>query len=212
MSVAKGDFVEIVYVGRLDDGKIFDMNDKEVAAKEGIKAHIHDKTIICVGQRDVVLGLDSFLVGKELNKELVVAVEPEEGFGKKEAELIQMIPIKKLNEHKINPTPGMQLNIDNMRGIVKSVSGGRVMIDFNHPLAGQKLHYTLKITRKVDAVAEQIEGLLLNLLHLHEVKVNEKEGKVSIKIQQQLPEQLTKMLVDEIKKRIPQVKEVVFEK
>jgi len=58
MKTKNGDFVQIEFIGRLEDGTIFDLNDKELAKKEGLGTHIHDKTIICLGSKDVVEGLE----------------------------------------------------------------------------------------------------------------------------------------------------------
>lgn len=210
MQTKKGDFVEITFVGRLDDGTIFDLNDKEVAKKEKLKGHFHEKTIICLGERDVVEGLDEALVNKDTGKKITVTVIPEKGFGKKDVRLFHMIPQKKFFEHEINPMPGLQVNIDDMLGVVKSISGGRVLVDFNHPLAGRTLQYEVTITRKVDDVAEKIQGFLETTLHMHAVKVDEKEGNVTIKAD--LPKEMQKILEEKIKRRIPDVKAVTCEK
>lgn len=210
MDTKKGDFIEIVYVGELEDGTIFDLNDKEIANKKGINGHIHEKTVICLGRDDVVKGLDLFLTDKEIGKEFEVDLQPEDGFGKRNASLFQMIPMRKFNEQKIRPVPGLQLDIDGRRGIVKSVSGGRIMVDFNHPLAGKRLHYKVTITKKVEDTVEKIEGFLINTLHLHNAKAEEKEGVVKIKAN--VPEPLQKILEEELKKRVPELKELTFEK
>ena len=148
MKAQKGDFVEIKYIGRLDDGSIFDVNDKEAAKKEGMNGHIHERTMICLGQRDLVPGLDDFLCEKELGKKLEVVIEPDHGFGKKDPKLLQMIPTNKFKEQKINPMPGLRVEIDQYTGVIKSISGGRALVDFNHPLAGRTLHYEVTITKK----------------------------------------------------------------
>jgi FKBP-type peptidyl-prolyl cis-trans isomerase SlyD len=211
MVTKKGDYVAIKYVGRLEDGSIFDLNDKDTAKKEKIDAHIHDSTIVCIGKHEVVVGLDKELEGKELGKKFEVTVVAEEGFGKKDPKLFQMIPMNKFNEQKIKPVVGLQLNIDNnMRGIIKAVDGGRVTVDFNHPLAGKDLKYEVTIEKVIENLSEKIKGLLVNTLHLHSVQVTAKEGKVNIK--SILPETMQKPLEAELKKRFEEIKEITFQK
>lgn len=204
MKAQKGDFVEIKYVGKLDDGAIFDLNDKEIAQKEGMHGYIHEKTIICLGQRDVVPGLDDFLIDKEINTKLSLVVEAENGFGKKDPQKIQMIPAHKFKDQKINPMPGLRVEIDQYTGVIKSVSGGRVLVDFNHPLAGRSLHYEISMKRKVDDLKEKVSGFLEMNFHLHHAQLEEKEGSVTLTAP--IPKELQVMLEQELKKRIPQLK------
>ena len=63
-------------------------------------------------------------------------------------------------EHKINPIPGAVLTFDNKLGKVLTVSGGRIMVDFNNPLAGKEVVYKVKILRKVDNIDEKIKSLI----------------------------------------------------
>lgn len=209
MKVQKGDFVEIKYVGRLDDGSIFDVNDKETAKKEQIKGHIHEKTIVCIGEKDIVLGLDDFLCEKELGKKLEITIEPEKGFGKKNPKLLQIIPANKFKEQKINPIVGLQVEIDQYRGIIKSISGGRILVDFNHPLAGRTLHYEITITKKIEDLKEKISGFLELNFHLHNVQLEENEGTVTLTAP--FPPEMQPMLETELKKRIPELKALVIE-
>tara|TARA_Y100000310_G_scaffold339468_3_gene432188 strand:+ start:1833 stop:2468 length:636 start_codon:yes stop_codon:yes gene_type:complete len=211
MQVKHGEFVEIVYVGKLDDGTIFDLNDVELAKSIGMDPkRVAKKTIICVGEKDLVPGLDNFLIDKNLKELLHVTVTPDQAFGKKEAQLIQMMPLKRFREHNINPVPGLQINMDNMIGVVKTVSGGRVMIDFNHPLAGRTLNYDITMTRKVTDMKEKVSSFLSLNLNVPEVNIEDKEGKLTIKLP--LPKEMEAPITEAIKKRVPEVKEINFTK
>jgi len=203
MYAQKNDFVEIKYTGRLEDGSIFDLNDKEQAEKEKIKGHIHERTVICLGTTDLVSGLDTFLIGKEIGKKLHTTIPPEEGFGKKDPKLLQMLPLNKFQRQNINPIPGLQVTVDNNSGTVKSISGGRILVDFNHPLAGKTLLYEITMVRKVDSLKEKVLGFLELNVHMHNLKGMEKDGTVIIETE--LPKELHSMLETELKKRIPEL-------
>lgn len=209
MNTQKGDFVEVKYIGKLDDGSIFDLNDKERAKQEGMHGHIHEKTIVCLGEKDLVPGLDDFLIDKELGEKLEVTIKPEKGFGKKDPKLLQMIPANKFKEQKINPMPGLRVEIDEYTGVIKSISGGRVVVDFNHPLAGRTLHYEITIMKKVEDLKEKISGFLELNFHVHNAQVSEKEGTVTLVAP--FPKEMQPMLETELKRRIPELKAVVIE-
>ena len=136
------DFVEIEYTGRTkDDNSIFDTTEEKVAKENGVyDKHVsYSPVIVCIGQNNILKALDDQMIGKETGKEYVFEISSEEAFGKRDAKLIQLIPAKKFRQQKIQPFPGLQLNIDGIFGIVKTVSGGRILVDFNHPLAGKDI-------------------------------------------------------------------------
>src|SRR3989338_7882631 len=147
--IKKYDFVEIEYTGKLrEDGAIFDTTDEKVAKEHNLHSHSdYGPVVICVGEEQLLKGIDKSLEGKGIGDEYDADIRPEDAFGSKDARLIQLIPTNKFKQQKIQPMQGMQLNIDGMLGIVKTVSGGRTLVDFNHPLAGKELSYKIKINR-----------------------------------------------------------------
>ncbi len=209
MKSQKGDYVEIKYVGRLEDGSIFDLNDKEIAKREGLNGHIHEKTMICLGERDVVSGLDDFLIEKEIGETFKINITAEKGFGKKDPKLLQMIPTNKFKEQKINPVAGLRVEIDQYTGVIKSVSGGRILVDFNHPLAGHDLQYEISILKKVTELKDKVAGFLESNFHLHNAKVEEKEG--TITLHAPFPKEMQPMLEAKLKKRLPELKAFIIE-
>jgi len=159
----KNDFVEIEFVARVKDGEVFDTNIPEEAKK--INLDMKPKPLIIpVGREMVLKGLDSALIGKEIGREYEAELQPEEAFGKRDRTLIKTIPIKIFHEKEINPLQGMMLNMDNMVAKVVAVSGGRVITDFNNPMAGKIVIYKFKIKRKITDDGEKINALQEYLL------------------------------------------------
>jgi FKBP-type peptidyl-prolyl cis-trans isomerase 2 len=151
----KKDFVEILFTG-VSNGAVFDSNipeDLEKLSKESKP----EKTIVAIGQRMVVKGLDEALEGKELNKFYNIQVSYKDGFGERKRELVKTIPLSVFTKHKINPKPGSTFFLDNMLVRIITVSGARVITDFNNPLSGKELNYKFKITRKVTDDKEKVE-------------------------------------------------------
>ena len=209
MPIEKGNFVEIAYTGKLkEDGLVFDTTHADIAKE----ANIHDEqtsygpVIICVGERQIVEGVDDALVGREAgNFERDIA--PEKAFGRKDPSQIQMIPTQKFAQQKVKPFPGLQLNVDGRRGTVKIVTGGRILVDFNHPLAGKAVHYEISVKRIVHGTQEQVEAVLKMFRLPGEVAIEEK--KATITLPQALPEQASTPICETIK-RLVKLDDVVF--
>jgi FKBP-type peptidyl-prolyl cis-trans isomerase 2 len=156
-SVKKNDFVELRYTG-YSNGSVFDSNIDEDLKKMDPNAK-PIKTVIAVGNEMLVKGFDKSLEGKEIGKEYEITLTAKEGFGDRNRNLIKMIPLKVFHEKNVNPQPGMSFMIDDMLVRIVSVSGGRVLADFNNPLAGKEIKYKFTMIRKVTDDKERCEAL-----------------------------------------------------
>lgn len=200
--IKKNDFIEIEYTGKLkDDGSVFDTTDEKTAKENHLYREDaqYGPITVCIGEKHILKGLEDFIVGKEPGK-YTIEVSPEEGFGKKNAKLIQMIPARKFTEHNIKPMPGLTVNVDGMIGVIKTASGGRILVDFNHPLAGKDLIYDVEVKRAVTDKKEQIQSLLNIVLSLKkedsEIKIE--EGNAKIKIKKKFPDAVLKQVESKI--------------
>ena len=210
MTIKKGDFVEIDYIGKIKDTQeVFDATSADIAKQHKIynpKSHYHSQ-IICVGEKQVVPGLDAALVNKEEKKTFTVELPPEEAFGKKDPKLMQLVPLQTFHKQKINPFPGLQLNLNGMLGTVRTVSSGRVIVDFNHPLAGKNIAYEVTIKRTVTYDQEKLHGVL-HVLFQRDVACSIKEGKAHVDLPLQYQMQLH--VTQHIKRLIPGIKNITF--
>ncbi len=210
MPIQKNDFVEIDYVGKIkDDNTVFDVTSAESAKKHNLyspQGHYHSR-VICVGQKQIIRGIDEGLVGKEPGKSYVLAVKPQDAFGMKDPKMMKVVSIDVLRKQNIDPFPGLQLNASGMMATVKSVSGGRVMLDFNHPLAGRELVYELDVHDIVQDDKKKVFSLLENFLHIHEDQVEmAQEGKqLTVKTKQALPKEVQELLGIKVKELLPGV-------
>ncbi len=178
----KKDFVEIEFIGRnLANNEIFDTNIKEEAKK--INLELSGKPLIVrIGDGMIVKGFDEALESKEIGKKYTIKLEPEKAFGKRQPNLARLIPMKVFIEQKIYPQPGMTLALDNNLVKVMSVSGGRVMVDFNNPLAGKDVEYEFTIKRIVDDIKEKINAVQRFYFGMEfEFDVNEQNKKIIFK-------------------------------
>jgi len=161
---------------------------------EGVKVEDSKKTIP-LGRGYVVNKLDKLLIGKQVGRTLSEVVD--KPFGDRVQELIRLIPAKLFSRDKINPYPGLVVNIDGLIGIVKSVSPGRVMVDFNHPLAGKQLKFDVKLIKQVVGKEDQAKAIVENFLG-KDFKLVLSGRNIDIKINKAVPESIKNKLVNEI--------------
>jgi len=154
--IQKNDFIQLEFTAKVNDN-IFDTNISEDAEKAGLKEV--KPFILSVGHSMIIPGLDKSLEGKEINKEYQEVFQPEHAFGKRNLQLIKMIPERAFREQKIIPQAGMQLNLDGRLAKIISASGGRILVDFNNPLSGKKVEYKFKAVKKITDENEKINAL-----------------------------------------------------
>ncbi len=177
--IKEKDFIEIDFVGKTKEGEIFDSTKKEHSVRfnnEELKP-----LKIPIGYGLMLKSLEEEIIGKETEKDYIIEIKSEKAFGKRNPLLIRMVSIKNFEEQGINPVKGMQFSFDGMIGKVLSSSGGRVMVDFNNPLAGKDLIYEFKILRKIDDKKEQLESLQEYFFKkIFESEVKEKEASIKV--------------------------------
>ncbi|MAF35313.1 hypothetical protein CMO91_05705 [Candidatus Woesearchaeota archaeon] len=194
MPLKKGEFVELDYTGSCE-GHVYDTTKPDVAKKNNLPGEPHS-VVICLGEGMILAGIDEELIGKEAGKHSFT-ITADKAFGKKDPKLIQMIPAAKFQEQKIEPQVGLQLNIDGMIGVVRTVSGGRILVDFNHPLASKDVSYEVEVKRVVTDGKEKVEAL--NKALGLEATVTKKEKGYDIQPKQAMPQEISDQLTKKYK-------------
>lgn len=196
--ISKNDFVEIKFTGKVKDGDIFDTNIKEDAEK--IELKLDDKPlIICVGQEMLIKGFDNALEGKKIGEKNTIELGQKDAFGPRRKELIKLIPKKLFTEKNVNPVAGMTLALDNNLVRIASVSGGRVLVDFNNPLAGKDIIYNFTIIRKIEDIKEKVNSITTFFLK-QPLPFEQKDKKIIFKAQD-----FYKPLIDELNKKFKDI-------
>lgn len=160
MKIKNNDFIELDFTAKTEEGKVFDTTIAEEAKKANLPESDYKPVTLCVGQAHLFKRIDKALVGKEIGQEFTIELLPEEAFGKRMPDLVKIIPLKIFMEKEVNPYPGMPVAIDNTVATVRAVSGGRVITDFNHPLAGRKVIYKIKLRKKLEKPEEKIKVII----------------------------------------------------
>ena len=207
----KGDFVRIEFTGKVaDTGEIFDLTSEEEAKKAGIynEKQKYGPQLIIIGAGMAIPGVEDQLLKMKQGEEREFDVEPSRAFGPRNPKLLKILSTGKFLEKKINPVPGLFVDIDGMQARIKSVSGGRVMVDFNHPLAGKRLHYRVKVSGKVTDTLEKVKSML----DYYGLKAEPslKEEILTLKAEKELPKPVQELLERTVRQWIKEIKEVKF--
>jgi FKBP-type peptidyl-prolyl cis-trans isomerase 2 len=137
--VSNGSKVSLDYEGRLESGEIFD------TSKHGDHSHPLEFE---VGSGQVIPGFDKAVLGMKVGEEKEFSIEPEEAYGNVNPELKKEIPKNALPKEQ-EPKPGMTLIVSTPQGQfpvkILEVNKDDVVIDLNHPLAGKKLIFKIKL-------------------------------------------------------------------
>jgi FKBP-type peptidyl-prolyl cis-trans isomerase SlyD len=148
MHVAKHKVVSINYTLKDDAGAVLDSS-----TGGDPLAYIH-------GIGNLVPGLERELEGKQAGDKLKVSIAAQDGYGERDAELVQQVP-KRMFDGANAIEPGMRFHAMGEGGVrvvtVTRVVGDMVTVDGNHPLAGQTLHFDVEVMAVRDATREELD-------------------------------------------------------
>lgn len=148
----KKKMMQINFTGKeLLNEQIFDTTIENVAKENDIfdKNKKYEPMIIITGEKELHEKLENVLFEMKKGQEKVVKLSAKDAFGERRTDLVRIVPIKVFIDQKINAVPGLIINVGQMMGKIQSVSGGRVRVDFNHPLAGRDIEYEVKIEKEI---------------------------------------------------------------
>jgi hypothetical protein len=79
----------------------------------------------------------------------------------------------------------MWIEVDGMLGIIRSITAGRVQVDFNPPLAGKTIIYDLTVRKILRSKREKLKALIhrrMPVIDIHDFKIVLKKNKVCIEL------------------------------
>jgi peptidylprolyl isomerase len=146
--VKNGDKVKVHYHGKLRSGETFD-------SSQG-----RDPLEFTVGNGDVIKGFDQGVMGMQPGDKKTVEIGVNDAYGEKQQEMLIEFP-KAQFPPEMQPEEGMQLMMNNGAGqqfpvTIAEVREETVLLDANHPLAGQDLIFDLELVEIIPPASKII--------------------------------------------------------
>lgn len=187
----KGDFILLDYVGAVKEtGEVFDTTLEETAKAERLykEGDIYEPKLVVIGEGWVLEALDESLVTMEVAKTSLVEIPPEKAFGGRDPEKVKRVPLRQLTAKGVSPSLGMRVEYNGKTATVRALGAGRVLLDFNPPLAGKTLTYKVTVQKKLKTRKQKISAIIhRRILALEESKFRFAVNKGTVNIE--MPEE-----------------------
>mgnify|MGYP001412851108 CR=1 FL=1 len=136
--IKEGDTIEVNYVGKLNDGTEFDNSSNQ-----------GETFTFTVGSDEILPAFSQAVIGLEVGQDTTFRLESEEAYGPRLEEAVQKVPKDQLPAD-LNTSPGDLIQGARPDGSIFLAKvtedlGDDVMIDFNHPLAGEDLNFDVTV-------------------------------------------------------------------
>lgn len=161
LAVADGLVVSLAYSLRLDDGDEIDS-----AASDDPLVYLH-------GAQNIIPGLEQALTGMKVGDARSVSVNPVDAYGEFDEEAFELVPYDAFPAD-VDLEEGMGLRmVDSGTGrqveaYISELRDDGALLDLNHPLAGETLHFNVEIVGLRRATTDEIaHGHAHNADHTH---------------------------------------------
>lgn len=147
--IQDGVVVSLAYTLKLQNGEVIDYSEVDEPLE-----YLH-------GADNIIPGLEKELTGLQVGEAKDVRVAPAEGYGEYDPEDVEVVPRGDLPRN-MEMKLGMVVQIRDEEGstseaYVREIAPDSVTLDFNHPLAGQPLFFSVQVVGVREATAEELE-------------------------------------------------------
>jgi len=219
----KGDFIRINYVEKASlTGRVTDTNIEAEAKSAGIfdseRPNKYRPLPVIVGSGMPNRGIDDELGEMADGESRDFEVAPEKAYGTRDPKLINLVPLSFFKKQGINPVRGLPVRTRRGIAIVRSAMGGRIRLDYNHPLAGQNMSYHLEVIGRAEDPETKLRWLIEMTLpgidsdsHIIEVR----DGIAAVELNRgdlrpETVERLREILTKQVEDNIPEIISVKF--
>jgi FKBP-type peptidyl-prolyl cis-trans isomerase SlyD len=114
------------------------------------------------GFGEIIPGLEAALYGMEVNQEKDVTVDPEDGYGEYDSDAFEEVPLEIFPED-MDLSLGMPVELydedadETVEGFIAEIRTDTVVVDLNHPLAGEVLSFHVKVVGIREPTPEELE-------------------------------------------------------
>jgi FKBP-type peptidyl-prolyl cis-trans isomerase SlyD len=159
MKIAENSVVTLEYALHLGDGVIVD------------RSEAGDPLVYLHGMGDIVPGLESALEGLEAGASKQVVVTPDDGYGPRDEQAVQTLASSAFGDATFKEGDEFVATDDDGNDVpvkVLKIAGSKVTVDFNHPLAGKTLHFSVQVREVRAATGEELEHGHIHGEHGHD--------------------------------------------
>lgn len=190
MPLSKNDIVLVDYVVRVkESGEVIEVTDAEKAKEFKVfdPGKSYEPLLVVLGEGRVIKGFEEALESSEVGVDAEVDIPPDKAYGVRDPNKVKTLSLRDFARAGVKPEVGKVVEVGGQLGTVRSVSGGRVVVDFNHPLAGKTLTYSFRVVKKLDEPVEKVKYLVKRYVrgvNVDDVKVSvdSESSKVSIEL------------------------------
>jgi len=144
--IKKGKIVAFSYELKDDDGDLIEKSEQPLE-------YLH-------GSNNIIPGLEREMEGLKAGDTKNITVSPEEGYGEYDDSLVFDVPRENFPK-EMEIEIGMEFKTDTDDGemivVVNAVTDEAVEVDGNHPLAGENLHFSIKVEGVRDATPQELQ-------------------------------------------------------
>ncbi len=198
----------------LTQNKIIETNIETKAKQPYEVVFLKETKSVFEGIHSTFPKVEEALKNMKENEEKTLILEPKEAYGIRSKEALRVVSLSTFTQNQIRPIVGLTIQADNnLMGTIKSVSGGRVLVDFNSIYADHKIEFYLK-KKQNPTEKQKIELVLKTFFGKLEPKVTEfanQKASLSIKASKDAKLDVYKQIFEGALKEFVEVKEIKIE-
>ncbi|MFH2045494.1 MAG: peptidylprolyl isomerase [Pseudomonadota bacterium] len=143
-------YVSVHYKGTLSDGEVFDSSEGRMPLE------------VLMGGGQLIKGFEDSLVGMSLNEKKTFTLAPEDAYGPRNDSMMHNFPLSEVPPGVV-PEVGQVIGLQMQDGRqvpakVTQIDSENVILDLNHPLAGQELTFDIEVVGISDKPTQVQEG------------------------------------------------------
>ncbi len=157
--VGEKSLLYIDYTGHTkEDDFYFDTTIEDIAKEKGFhkENERYQPMLVAIGWHWLLAALEEELVGMKVGDRKTVELPPEKGAGPRDPNLVKKIALTKLHKAGARGYKGEEVNFGRERGVITTVLGRTVRVDFNPPLAGKTLIFDVTVKEIVSDPVDKI--------------------------------------------------------
>ena len=148
LRVADGVVVDLDFSLRLDDGQL-------IATSEG-----QEPLVVLKGYSRIMPALQDALSGMSVGDEKDVVLAPVDGYGERDPDAFEFVP-RDTFPPELELAEGLKVNMRDESGqihktYVSQIRPDGILLDLNHPLAGDTLHFQVRVAALRPATPDEL--------------------------------------------------------